>query len=281
MSAANAYADRVDAVQEQRVRLQRHPPDDTRWDRHASSYRFDPLRPLEPNLQILASYLRPDDDLLEVGGGAGRIALPLARHCRSVTNVEPSTGMRAEFEACAREAGIHNARTVAQRWPSPEPSRAAIVLTVDVTYFIRAIVPFVDALQVAARRRVIIALWAVPPPARNAALFRLVFGEDQIAAPGHRELLPVLWEMGLLPEIRVLPESFSWPEPQPTTHSEAIGFALDQVDPRDREAAAGRVAKRFDELFSREETGVYRPLWRPAAPGLLITWGTAGRGSAR
>ena len=58
-------------------------------------------------------------------------------------------------------------------------------------------VPFVDALQVAPRRRVIIALWAVPPPARNATLFRLVFGEDQIAAPGHRELLPVLW-LGLL-----------------------------------------------------------------------------------
>lgn len=48
MNAANAYADCVEAVQEQRARLQQHPPDDTQWDRHASGYRFDPLRTPEP-----------------------------------------------------------------------------------------------------------------------------------------------------------------------------------------------------------------------------------------
>ena len=274
MDAANAYADRVDAVQAQRSRLQRHPPDDTRWDRDAPGYRFDPLRAPEPNLEQLASYLRPDDDVLEVGGGAGRIGLPLARQCRSVTNVEPSAGMRAQFAAAARAAGIHNVRVVAGRWPLPVSSPVAVALTVDVTYFIRDIVPFVRALSAAAQRRVIISLWAVPPPARDAALFRLVFGEDQIVAPGHRELLPVLWEMGVLPEVRVHPESFTWPEPQPATRAAAIQFALDQMQPRDREASGRRVEEHFDALFASESTGAYRPLWRPSAPGLLITWAT-------
>ena len=281
MDAANAYADRVDAVQGQQSRLQRHPPDDTRWDRDAPGYRFDPLRVPEPNLQRLAAYLRPGDDLLEVGGGAGRIGLPLARQCRSVTNVESSAGMRAQFAAAARAAGIHNVRVVAGRWPLPVSSVVDIALTVDVTYFIRDIVPFVRALSAAAQRRVIISLWAVPPPARDAALFRLVFGEDQIPAPGHRELLPVLWEMGVLPEVRVLPESFTWPEPQPATRAAAMEFALDQVQPRDREVAGQRAEAHFEALFTREDTGAYRPLWRPNAPGLLITWATTEQGPRR
>src|SRR5438552_3267328 len=33
----------------------------------------------------------------------------------------------------------------------------------------------------------------------------LVDGEEPVAMPGHCELLPVLWEMDILPEVHVLP----------------------------------------------------------------------------
>ena len=71
-----------------------------------------------------------------------------------------------------------------------------IVLTCDVTYFVRNIVPFIEKMQLAARRRVMILVWSEPPPNRGADLFRRVYGEPLAPMPGHRELLPVLWDMG-------------------------------------------------------------------------------------
>jgi len=73
-----------------------------------------------------------------------------------------------------------------------------------VTYFVREIVPFVTKLASAARR-VMITVWSVANPNQNAALFRLVYGAEQAPVPGYRELLPVLWELGILPDVHVLP----------------------------------------------------------------------------
>jgi hypothetical protein len=274
-SAAYAYAARIDAVAEQRARLQGQVIDDSRWDRNAPSYRFDPHREPETNLRLLASYIEPDDEVIEVGGGAGRIALPLALQCAQVTNVEPSAGMRAEFESLAQEANIDNVHLMDSRWPPGDIGPVGdLAMTEDVTYFIRDIVPFIEGLVAAARRRVIISIWAFPPPAWDAELWRVVFDEPQVGVPGHTDLLPVLWEMGILPDILMMPESFSWPERLPTTRDEAVQFALDQVSPLNRDEAADRVDAEFDDLF-RLDGGVFRPCWRPDAPGMLITWETA------
>ena len=69
----------------------------------AQIFRMDPDRDLE----VIASYLRPDDVFIDVGGGAGRVCLPLAQRYREVVMVEPSPGMGAEFDAIRKEAGIH------------------------------------------------------------------------------------------------------------------------------------------------------------------------------
>ena len=69
-------------------------------------FRADPHRTLDAHLAVLASYIRPEDVLLDVGGGAGRIALPLALRCREVITVDASPGMGVEFAAAAAEAGI-------------------------------------------------------------------------------------------------------------------------------------------------------------------------------
>ena len=41
----------------------------------------EPSRDFDDVLEAIASYLRPDDVLLDVGGGAGRLGLALARCC--------------------------------------------------------------------------------------------------------------------------------------------------------------------------------------------------------
>ena len=167
--------------------------------------------------------------------------------------------MGAEFLASAEEAGIANVGLVESSWPAAQELVADVVLCCDVTYFVADIVPFVRGLNSAARRRVLIWIWAIPPPNRNAALFELVFGEPKAPVPGHRELLPVLWDLGILPEVRLLPEPFAWPERLPKDRSEAVRFALEAVEAPMSGDAPARVKAALDGLFERAATNIGRP----------------------
>jgi SAM-dependent methyltransferase len=274
VDAAARYAERVDAVNAQLARINGRRREGQRWDRLASRFTMDPRRDLDPNLAIVADYVRPDDVILDVGGGAGRVSLPLALRAREVVNVDPSPGMCAAFEASARTAGITNARTMLGQWPL-EGVEGDLTLVFNVTYFVREIVPFVEALIRASRRRVMIGVWSVPPPAQDLALFELVHGEPGEAVPDHRHLLPVLWEMGILPDVRVLPNEFRF-GPLPQSRDEAIDFAIDRLEAQDGDRARRIIADSFDALFDQTDGG-FRPRWRPEAREMLITWETEPR----
>ena len=183
MPAASEFADYHDAVDFQNSRLFGHqlghqPPSDS-WGAMAQRFRLDPRRDLDANLQVIASYLRPGDVFIDVGGGAGRVSLPLARSCREVVAVEPSPGMGAEFDASRMDAGIGNASRVQAEWMDADGIEGDVVFAGCVTYFVRDIVPFVEKLQASARRRVIVTLWSEPPACSAGLLFDLVYGEPQ------------------------------------------------------------------------------------------------------
>ena len=284
MTAAETYAARIDAVRAQRARLHGAPPPDDPWEGPvARRFRADPHRTLDANLAVLASYTRPEDVLLDVGGGAGRVALPLALRCREVITVDASPGMGAEFAAAAAEAGIANARFIHANWLEAEGLQGDVALTANVTYFVRDIVRFIEKLATAARRRVMITVWSVANPNQSAQLFHLVYGEEQVAAPGHRELLPVLWELGILPDVHVLPGLPRVPGGPmgarlPQTPDDAVQLALQGqwLGPQDHRRARGLIEERFPELFAASPEG-FRLLWRQEARELLITWETDQR----
>ncbi|MXX31465.1 MAG: class I SAM-dependent methyltransferase [Chloroflexi bacterium] len=271
MQAADRYNAMVRARQDQQRRLSR-PFDESYWERYAHTYRFDPTRSPEASLRELIRRLEMDDEIVEIGGGAGRMGLPLALRARSLRNIEPSAAMREQFRLSVGEHGIGNAEAISSAWPMREPISADVVLTVDVTYFIDDIEPFVRAMHETARRRVMILTWTVPPPNVSSRLFRIAFDEEEHPSPGFKELLPVVWDMGIAPDVLVINEPFSWPEQLPRDDDAAVQFAIEEIAAHDHSAAADNIRVHIDELFKRGE--VYRPAWRTPAKAMLITWST-------
>jgi hypothetical protein len=195
-----------------------------------------------------------------------------------VINVDSSPAMGMEFDAAAAEAGITNARFVQANWLEAEGIQGDIAVTSNVTYFVRDIVRFIGNLETTVRRRVIITVWSVANPNQSTKLFQLVYGEPQAAVPGHRELLPALWELGILPDVQVLPGLPKVPGGPmgarlPQTPEEAVQLALQGqwLAPQDQARAHSLIEERFQELYAATSEG-FRPLWREDARELLITW---------
>ncbi len=275
MTNADAYAALYDSVEAQRTRLAGSERED-RWRGEAARlFRFDPRRELSGNLEIVASYLEPGDVFVGVGGGAGRVALPMSLRCREVVCVDSSPGMGLEFDSLASGAGISNACRIQSGWLEAPNVQGDITFAASVTFFVRDIEVFVNKLQASARRRVMITIWSEPAPNRNARIFRLVHGEEQVLVPGHRQLLAVLWDMGLLPELRVLPDPPRWVTVVSLSREEAVELALAVrwLKPEDKNDARRIIELYFDELFSRSGAG-FSPKWRPDMREMLITWET-------
>ncbi len=272
MTAAETYASQIDDYNAQRARVygDRLPPDS--WAAGVASFRQNPRRELTGILSKLATFVDPDDVITGVGGGAGYLSLPLALRCRQVINMDASPGMLKEFDELAKEAGITNVRSVLSDWLDSKDMSCDLAVTRDVTYFVGQIVPFVGKMASAARRRVIIVVQSVPIPNQSSPLFQLVYGEQQVPVPGHRELLPVLWEMDILPDVYMMSGS---PIVDALTREDAVASAMVGIwlPPGDRDLARSLIEANFEKLHEEFGEG-FRPLWRPPSREMLITWET-------
>jgi CTP:molybdopterin cytidylyltransferase MocA/SAM-dependent methyltransferase len=212
-----AWGDRVRANRDQVDRIREVPDGADFYGPVSHHFRADPDRTDDPVLDILRGIARPGDTWLDIGAGAGRFALPLARVVREVIAIEPSEGMLGGLRELAAEHAIDNVRTIPARWPLDggpdgrsrgtsadlQPPTADVALIAHVGYDIEEIGPFVSAMEDATRRLCVAVLMERQPSSIADVLWPSVHGEERVALPALPELIELLRARDIEPTLEI------------------------------------------------------------------------------
>ena len=267
---------RVRANREQVERI-REVPDGTDFYAPVKSlFRADPTRTDDPLLAELLSHVRSGETWLDVGAGAGRFALPIARALDpsggAVVALDASPSMLEGLLEIAEDYAIENIRTIQARWPphetgGPSEIEADVALIAHVGYDIESIGPFIGSLEAAADRLCVAVLMERVPASAADPFWPLVHGEVRVALPALPDLLELLTARGRRPEVSrmaIEPRRYE-------TRDDLEGFVRRQlwIDPDGPKEA--RFQSGLDDLAVRDGDG-----WalkdRGASDVGIVTW---------
>lgn len=248
------------------------------WRSLAPSFRADPRRTDDEALNIISELAESCDSLLDVGGGAGRFAVALALAGKAATVVDPSESMLEQLREAADEAGAtDNVTAVFADWEVADANPADAVLCSHVVYGVAEIEPFVRKLIAHARRRVIMLSFVDSPQASVAPLWEPVHGARRVNLPALPELMGVLWEMGVYPNVRML-------TPNPPQTFESEDAALEELARRlfvgESADARARLEAAASDFLERTADGNLRIIGaKPSRQG-AIWWDADGGAQA-
>jgi CTP:molybdopterin cytidylyltransferase MocA/SAM-dependent methyltransferase len=278
----DAWAARVRANREQVDRIREVPDGADFYGPVTALFRADPTRTDEPALDALLSHIRAAETWLDIGAGAGRYALPVARALAPsggrVIAVDPSAGMLAGLREIAAEHGIDNVDVIEARWPPQEVEasrfRADVSLIAHVSYDIEDIGPFIAAMEGATRRRCIAMLMERQPSSIADVCWPTVWGEERVSLPALPAFVELLRAMGR--EVEVLrierePRHF-------TSREELAGFLRRQLWLAEGSAASVRFDDALDEVIDVRDDGQVGMRGQRPLPIGIATW-APGRGA--
>ena len=229
---------------------------------------LDVHRTDDPVLNALYAALPNDATVLDVGGGAGRFALPLATRAKHVTVVEPSADSVETLKARADEAGLSNITVINESWEDAEAPAADMVLCSLVLHHVADAAPFVAKLQRHAAGRVAIVEMMETPGALEIPFYERVHGTAPTPLPGLPDVLRLLWALDIYPDVSML-------TPEPAVLDNAAAAALDQLRRRlgvePGTEADDRLRAAADELLEETEAGIMVRGVRPRRTA-VVTW---------
>ena len=203
MGAIEAWKHRVTAHHEQSEAVMAAAAwsDDDFWQPYARYFRMDPRRRDDPVLDLLLSMVEPGGTALDVGGGAGRMALPMALKCERVHVVEPSGSMVEHLRESAAESGIANVSVTQTAWEDAEVDAEDLALCAHVVYGVadierlaggrgrrRYVKGVLRKLEAHARSLVVLLAFVASPMNRISRFWKPVHREERIDMPALPEL---------------------------------------------------------------------------------------------
>ncbi len=252
-----AWAARVRANREQVDRVREVPDGADFYAPVRSLFRADPTRTDDPILNTLLDLVRSGERWLDVGAGAGRFALPIARALDpsggSVVALDASSSMLESLREIAEDYAIENVRAVEARWPPADPGafEADVALIAHVGYDVEAIGLFLDAMEAGARRLCVAVLTEHPPASAADPFWPLVHGEARSALPALPDLVELLRARGREPwVVRIAGE------PRRFESRDALeGFVRRQLWIDEAGARAERLRAAVEDLAVDDGTG--------------------------
>lgn len=276
----SAWAARVRANADQVDRF-REVPDGTDFYAPVTGlFRADPARTDEPTLDALLGLVWPGETWLDIGAGAGRYALPIARALAAsggaVIAVDPSAAMLAALREIADEHAIANVREIDGRWPPPADELASfaadVALIAHVGYDIEAIGPFIAAMESSARRLCVAVLMERQPSSIADVCWPSVWGEERITLPALPELVEWLRARGRSPSIQRLerePRRFD-------SRDELEGFLRRQLWTMPGSAADERFREALGPLIETDPDGRVGLVGQWTLPIGIVSWEPGG-----
>jgi molybdenum cofactor cytidylyltransferase len=259
-AAAEAWwGARVRANREQVDRVREVPDGADFYAPVNSLFRADPTRRDDPLLDRLLDLVLPGETWLDVGAGAGRFALPIARALDDsggeVIALDASPSMLEGLREIAEDYAIENVRTIEARWP-PENGiarglAADVALIAHVGYDVEAIGPFLDAFEASADRLCVAVLMERVPASAADPFWPPVHGLERVALPALPDALELLEARGRRPSVTRLAL-----EPRRFESREVLaGFVRRQlwIDPDGKKEASFQAA--IDELAIEDDGG--------------------------
>ena len=155
-------------------------------------------------MNALVSILGTDAEVLDVGGGSGRLAMALATRAKHVTVVEPSEESVELLNERAAEAGITNITVINEPWEDVHEPSADIVLCSLVLHHVMEAADFVTKLQKHARDRVAIVEMMETPGAVEVPFYERVYGSAPTPLPGLPKVLELLWALDIFPDVSMV-----------------------------------------------------------------------------
>ena len=194
-----------------RTRKDRHPA--AIWDKRAAAYQQvtrDEHEATERDLGFLD--LRPEDTVLDMGAGTGRLAVPIAGRVAHVTALDPSGGMLSILRERMEQEGRSNYSYVQMRWEEVEIGRDIEPHDVVIAAFSLGFYDLgaaLDKLDRAARRAVYLfwhaGEWRGP---EEMVLYQAVFGEEgslQKGYPDYSYPVNILHDAGIYANVSIYP----------------------------------------------------------------------------
>ncbi len=245
----------------------RRKDDDAYWSRRVASY-YENVRRLPgpgPVVEAVLAATRTGESVLDVGGGFGAVAVPVAASGRRVTVVEPSGSMVEYLGRWAADAGVSD-RVAAVRslWEEADVAPHAAVVCAHVLYPIEDVVPFLARLRAAARSTCLVVLRLTAPESAPAELFVELHGEERVPQPTFGDLCAVLGELGWGFEASVHQIDSTWSF---DTLDEAVDSLSQSLLVAEREDGRARV-REWATAKLREEGGRYLPPRPQASVGI-------------
>lgn len=275
-----AWAERVRANAEQVDRFRETPDGSDFYAPVSGLFRADPTRIDDPSLDALLRLVQPGDRWLDIGAGAGRYALPLARALAlsggEVLAVDPSKSMLDALREIAAEHGIDNVRPVELRWPPADAARpdfaADVALIAHVSYDIEAIRPFIEAMESSARRLCVAILMERQPSSIADVCWPPVHGEARVPLPALPEFVELLRARGREPSVEQLeraPRRFE-------SRDELEGLLRRQLWVEPGSAADHRFRAALDGLIERGDDGAVGLVGQRSLLIGIVTWAPRG-----